>query len=144
MIYYPQKVRFLNLCVNIPSYTLQITSYQSYVSQHMKIFRDVSSTWHCSTSYNSYKNILPRNISTVVITGIVFSTDTVVPEECSHIHCFIPITLYPLIGYNRRINENMSIPLWSKIPPFVPYFPNLRLKCHLSLHSLSSDGLPTT
>ena len=70
----------------------------------------MSEMWHHSTPYDSHQNIPPHTISAVVITGISFSTDTIVPEEYYHIHCFNPVNFYPLIGYNRIINRNMSVP----------------------------------
>ena len=53
--------------------------------------------------------ILAYTINTTVLTRIAFSTDTIVPAESSYIHCFNPINLYPLVGYNRIINQNMII-----------------------------------
>ena len=46
----------------------------------------------------------------MVLTRIEFFTDNIVPAESSRIHCFDPINLYPLILYNRIINQNMVIP----------------------------------
>ena len=64
--------------------------------------------------------ILSHTINITVLTRIAFSTDTIVPEEYSSIHCFNPINIYALIGYNRIINQNMVIPRKSKISPFGP------------------------
>ena len=41
---------------------------------------DASETRNVSTSYDSYKNIFPRKISTIVLTGISFYTDSIVSE----------------------------------------------------------------
>ena len=88
-----------------------------YYSMSQKVVRDVSSMWHGSTPYDSYQNILPRTMITVVlIGGFSFSAVTIVIAESSHIHCFNPINLYPLIGYNRIINQNMSVTQYSKYP----------------------------
>ena len=44
-----------------------------------------------------------------VFTGIVYSTDTIVPTESHHIHCFNPLNLYPSKGYRRIIDQYISI-----------------------------------
>ena len=74
-----------------------------------RVVSDVSSTWHRLTQYKYYQNILLHTISTVVLTGVGFSIETIVSEESSHIHCVDPIKFYPLIGYKRIINQNMSV-----------------------------------
>ena len=87
----------------------------TYFLMSQQVVRDVSLKWHCSTLYGSYQNILPRTKITVLLTGLSFSTDTLVPAESSHIHCFNPINVHPLIGYNKIMDQNMSIPQKYKI-----------------------------
>ena len=66
------------------------------------------------------KGFLSRTINAKVLTRIAFSTDTIVPAEYFHIHCFGPIKLFPLIVYNRITKQNTIIPQKSKIPPLGP------------------------
>ena len=113
MINFPQRVWFINLCDMTPLNIAQISYYESYAIQYMiRCFSDVSEKCHPSTPYDSYQSIydsyqhiLSHKINTPVLTRIVFSTDTIVPAEYSHICSFNPIKFHPLIGYNRIINK---------------------------------------
>ena len=76
----------VNLCDMMPLKIAQISYYESYVIKCTIIcVSDMSEKYHFSALYDSYQSILSRTINTTVLTRIEFSTDTIVPEESSHI-----------------------------------------------------------
>ena len=88
-----------------------------------RVISNLASPWYHSTPYDYCQNILSRTISDVVLSGIVFSTDTIDPAEYSQTLCFNPINLHPLIEYDRIINKFECSPTVKNTPVQTIIFP---------------------
>ena len=73
----PVWENFLNLCDKTPVFVIETAYQESNVIQRMTPRTNVS-------QQESYQSIISRTISTIVLTTIAFSADTIVPSESSH------------------------------------------------------------
>ena len=74
---FPKWLLFINLCDDTPVFLTETAYQESNVIHRMTPRTNVS-------QQESYQSIISCTISTLVLTTIVFSTDTIVPAESSH------------------------------------------------------------